>query len=165
MTSCEKFDLHVKKECHLFNLHIRLLNLCFRYSPGLGVVVSTVTVAVVTGLFERLVGITVDFVGETNTDVDFMTGDVVITGIVGLSDNVSDDVTLGDIVTDDVGDIDTEVNEGVTDTLGDNEDDELGCNVANVRDTVVGIEDVGDGLIDGLYVVVDVVDDIVVVSL
>ena len=118
----------------------------------------------VTGLFERLVGITVDFVGETNTDVDFMTGDVDITGIVGLSDNVSDDVTLDDIDTDDVGDI--EVNEGVTDTLGDNVDEELGCNVANVRDTVVvGIEDVGDGLIDGLCDGVVMVDDIVVVSL
>ena len=121
----------------------------------------------VTEFFERLVGITVDFVGETNTDVDFMTGDVDITGILGLSDNVSDEVALDDIVTDNVGDTDTEVNEGVTETLGDNVDEELGCNDANVRDTVDAIEDVGDGLIDDLCdgVVDTVEDETVVVSL
>ena len=121
----------------------------------------------VTEFFERLVGITVDFDGETNTDVYFNTGDVDITGILGLSDNVSDEVALDDIVTDNVGDTNTAVNEGVTETLGDNVDEELGCNVANVRDTVDAIEDVGDGLIDDLCDgVVDMVEDeTVVVSL
>lgn len=97
-----------------------------------------------------------------------MTGDVDITGILGLSDNVPDEVevALDDIVTDNVGDTDTEVNDGVTETLGDIVDEELGCNVANVRDTVDAI-DVGVGLIDILCDgVVDIVeDDIVVVWL
>lgn len=93
-----------------------------------------------------------------------MTGDVDITGIVGLSDNVPDEVEVA--LDENVGDTDTEVNDGVTETLGDIVDEELGCNVANVRDTVDAI-DVGVGLIDVLCDgVVDIVeDDIVVVWL
>ena len=147
----------------------------FIYIPCLGVVISTVTVAVVTEFSERLVDITADFVGVINTDVDLMTGDVDITGIVGLSDNFPDDVTLtmDETINDNVGDTDTEVNEGVTETLGDKVDDKLGCNVDTVRDTVDeaaivdGVREVGVGFIDDLCdgVVDTVVDDTVVVSL
>ena len=82
--------------------------------PGLGVVISTVIVAVVTEFLEGLVDIIVDFVGEMEVTVDDG-----ITDTVGVLEKVCVDETLDDGVGD------TEF----TETLGDNDndDDEVGC--------------------------------------
>ena len=79
-------------------------------TPGLGVVISTVIVAVVTEFLEGLVDITVDFVGEMEVTVD----DDITAGVL---EKVCVDETLDDGVGD------TEF----TETLGDNDDDEVVC--------------------------------------
>lgn len=89
-------------------------------------VISTVTVAEVTEFSERLVVITVDLVGDINDDL--MTGDVDITGTVGLTDTVLEGMTLTLGVIVDINVSDTDVNEGVIETLGDALNDILVCN-------------------------------------